>query len=102
MRRDRREWDQSGTDLAAEEHQPVPARQHPIHVTARMCEPMAAEKSPPALEELVSRALAGWADENRLRQSRVRAEHYGLVIDPDFSGLVCGELAPPVRRLDGR
>ena len=102
-RRDRRERHQGRADLAAQTHQPVPARQHPVHMTARMREPMAPIAGPTAanLEQLVSDALAGRANKHLLRQMRVTADRHGLITEPDFSGLVC-EAVAAVWRLQPR
>jgi hypothetical protein len=59
-----------------------------------MRESVAAITGPSAanLEQFVSDILAGRADENLLRNRRMRSDHHGLIIDPDFSGLVDGEV----------
>jgi len=82
----------------------MPARQHPVQVPARMREPVAAITGPTTndIEKLVSGTLASRADENPLRQYRMRADHHRLIIYPDFSGFACGDLVPPVSRFQPR
>ena len=101
---DRTKRHQGRADLAAQTHQSVIVWDGAVTVVARVREAVAPITGPAAadLEKLVSDVLAERADEHPLRQHRVRTDHHGLIVEPDFSGLARGELATPVGRLEPR
>jgi hypothetical protein len=69
----------------------------PVQVTARVLQVVASITGslPGDVEQFVSQVLASSADESSQRQLRVRADHHGLIIDPDFAGLVHREPIGP-------